>query len=160
MGLAVTIRFGVSYRTGFTLSLLFGVVFGAFMVIVLGVMDYGYKRKLLRRYGRVEHGVRQKREFLVDGEYEQICRRSEEILLTLSVEAVSFDEANGLLSGRVRPTFRSFGEQVSVQLEPISEQQTKVVVESKPRVRMTAIDYGKNFENVEEFCSLLKSSRI
>jgi hypothetical protein len=158
MGLAVIARFGVSYGAGFTLSLLFGAIFGAFMAIVLGVTDYCYKRKLLRRYGRVEHGVRQKRELLVNDEYDRIFRRSEKILFALGVETVSSDMTNGVIRGRGRPTFRSFGEQILVSLERISELHTKVIIESKPKVPWTVGDYGKNFENVEEFCSLLKGT--
>jgi hypothetical protein len=61
------------------------------------------------------------------------------------------DNATGSIICVVKRSWKSLGEIVSLKIEPIYDNETKVEISSLPKMKWTLIDYCKNFENVEKF---------
>ena len=56
-----------------------------------------------------------------------------------------------VILARMPISFRSFGERVRVSFASTSEGSVRVDVQSRPWLRTTICDYGKNLENIEVF---------
>ncbi len=146
----------VGYERGFALGLWSGAIFGAIGTICGGLFDYLRKRKLVKTYGDVNHRVRQNRAITVQATYSDAFARSQDVLAGMRAKIEHVDVTHGVITARGRPSLWSFGENIRVHLQGVDERQTCIEIESRPRIAYTLMDHGKNFENVEKFCSLLK----
>jgi hypothetical protein len=53
-------------------------------------------------------------------------------------------------------TWKTFGDVISFEVRKIDNDRTQIKVSSRPAVRRTLVDYGKNLENMEKISSFLK----
>ncbi len=65
------------------------------------------------------------------------------------------DRPQGRIEARAGLTWTSWGEVISFDLRRIDEDRTRVEVSSKPVLRTTLVDLGKNLENVEKIAGSL-----
>jgi hypothetical protein len=62
---------------------------------------------------------------------------------------------NGIISAKTRMSWASFGEEIIIEAKAVEGGKTLVKIGSSPVAKFTAIDYGKNFRNVEAVTSKL-----
>ncbi len=65
------------------------------------------------------------------------------------------DRPSGRIEAKAGMTWKSWGEVISFDLRRIDENRTRVELSSKPVLRTTLVDGGKNLENVEKIAGTL-----
>lgn len=66
------------------------------------------------------------------------------------------DRSQGTIDARAGMTWRTFGDRISFRVFKIDDSRTEVEVSSRPVVKSTLVDYGKNLENIERITSFLQ----
>ncbi len=67
------------------------------------------------------------------------------------------DRYQGKIVARAGMTWRTWADVISFEVRKIGSDGIQVEVSSRPAVRTTLVDYGKNLENVEKIAGLLKA---
>lgn len=150
----------VGYIKGFKLGFLVMSVGGMIFVVILGVTDYFCKRSLLKKYGKIDHRIRQKKAISLQETYSNTFQKSKNILRTIGAEITCSDLNKGAIKGVTGISYRSVGEEITVSIEKVNESLTNVDIASRPKFITTLVDYGKNFENVEKFSLLLVGRQV
>ena len=86
-----------------------------------------------------------------------LCVRS-----TSSIERSKIKEKiqnQGRIVAKVGISIKSFGEVIEFKLKEISCDKIGIELSSRPAVRTTLVDYGKNRENIEKIVTFLKDSK-
>ena len=79
-----------------------------------------------------------------------------------AIEAVGgkievMDPESGLLRARTGLSWKSFGENLRVNLREVRLGATTIDISSRPRWKSTVVDYGKGFQNVERISRFLQA---
>lgn len=123
-----------------------GLVFGAVMSLVLGTVEV----LATRRQGPHALRVRQERRGPLDGTREEALERVAEAIAALPrAGKPRVDAVAGTVKARTRWSWPSFGEVVTARVEPYAPGGWTVVIESRPRLGTTLIDYGANAANAD-----------
>lgn len=146
-----TAPFGDSGSAGLLAGLVRGGVIGGFTAVALVIFDRVGDRQA--RPGE-PHGPRQGATVLVDGGAD-LPDRIKDSLRTLPAEIRDADIIDGRFTARTKWTWRSFGEEVTVQVtgdpgSPVAQ------ISSRPVVRTALIDYGKGRLNVHRVAAALQ----
>ena len=150
-GVFMGARFGVgdpdrSLSRIVTLGALVGAGFGAMMSFILGTLAFRSARKL----GPGVLAVHQFRAVQVRGDRADVLRRVAEAVSAFPrVRSVRTDAVSGRVEARTGWSWKSFGENITARLEQLSPEIHCVIVESRPRLSTTLVDYGVNAENAD-----------
>jgi hypothetical protein len=137
---------------GFALGVAGAIFLGAVMALVLGLVHFSQTN---------DPRVRHRRTLVVNMSHEEA--RALCIEAVLSIPNCSVDEGS---SNRSRVTlkkgftWRSWGDIITCDIESTRPNQQTVVIESRPRLRTTMVDYGSNLINVETIVSHLQSGAV
>jgi hypothetical protein len=84
----------------------------------------------------------------------QLCRKA----ITYVDNARLFEDNASNMSLRARTGFSmsSFGEHIEIRLNPIGDRFTEVEIRSRPSIRTTLLDNGKNLSNITNICVSLR----
>lgn len=153
-----------AFKYGLMAGLTFGCIAAIFMVAVLLPLDLSAHVFLSKGRYRQIWELEQTRDIEVSGTGKQVLHAARQALLIVPyVTRVSDDVEHMITRAASGPSWRSGGEEMEVELNPIAENQWKVKVVSRPRSKNALFDYGKNFENVEtwigQFSQLLEASK-
>lgn len=83
---------------------------------------------------------------------------SEKLSNLKSVGRLEYDQDNGFIFIRTKPTIRSLGEDVRIQITEVDSNFSNIYISSKPLVSTTLFDYGKNAENLRLFSSAIREA--
>ena len=151
-----------SIIAGIILAMIFsvsgGIFFGFFMSLMLGTVNiisiglkgYPITQKTLR--------VRHIREITTSLPLEHVIN-----LCALSLETIKGsrivleDRESGVIQARVRRGLKSWGENISFEVQRQTDDTSIIKVSSKPVVGTILADYGKNLDNVEKITKYIKS---
>lgn len=136
-----------------TLTFGFGVLFG-----VMGEMDKRLRKRVhLPLKGRWE-AVGIESDLRVDRDSPQVYRRALRICSrTRKWRITSSNETTGRIDVQIGRSWRSLGENLSIQIEQASRGTCQVVVRSTSKHSSMIADYGKNGLNVMDVVSALAS---
>jgi len=137
-------------NTGLKAAIFFGLLFSVLLVVVMMLLDLTVKLYLARGFGQGVWELEQTRVVEVDGTIKQVAAASRAALLSVpNVTNVIDDQDNLLARAKTGASWRSPGEDLEVEFNPVNESRWQVRCVSKPRSTDVVFDYGKNFENVE-----------
>ncbi|WP_324276269.1 hypothetical protein [Blastococcus brunescens] len=139
-----------SARAGLATGIGAGLVFGGLMAVLLGSLDAVADRAPQD----ARRGPRQDTTVPVRGGAD-LPDRIVAVLRGLPAEIREADVGAGRYRARTRWSWKSFGEEVTVQLtgDPSAP---RVVVSSRPVIATTVVDYGKGRSNVAEVADALR----
>jgi hypothetical protein len=66
------------------------------------------------------------------------------------------DLSQGKIVAEKVPSWRSMGEVITFDIKQVNARRTHIIVSSKPLLRTTIIDWGKNLENVQKITQYLR----
>jgi hypothetical protein len=141
-----------SATDGVVSGLVGGGICGALVALSLGALDLIGDRG--RRRGEA-YGPRQGATVSVPAG-DDVPYRIQAALRELSAEIRDADVTAGRYTARTRPSWRSFGEDVTVHLTGDSTAPVAHII-SRPVIRTTLIDYGKGRRNVQQVAARLQS---
>ena len=136
--------FGMGAGVGLVGGLGSGVLFGLVMSLILGTLQLAGHRGAPRG---MSLSPRQDRQVPVPGGPDLIDR-VQVALTSLPAEVTHADVVAGRFVARTRRSWKSWGEEVVVQLSG-SPAEPVATVSSRPTVRTTLVDYGVGRRNVE-----------
>jgi hypothetical protein len=140
-------------------AIFFGLLFSVLLVVVMMLLDVTVKLYLARGFSEGVWELEQTRVVEVDGTIKQIAAASRAALLSVpNVTNVIDDTDNLLARAQTGASWRSPGEDIEVEINPVNESRWQVRCVSKPRSAKVVFDYGKNFENVETWRKQLATS--
>ncbi|MCB9467990.1 MAG: hypothetical protein R3C24_18040 [Cyanobacteriota/Melainabacteria group bacterium] len=131
-----------------------GGVFSLLYVFLLLLLDLTSKLYYSRGHFNEIWEVQQTRELTMKGPSKQVLAFCREALLAVPyVKAVTEDAENMVARASTGTSWRSPGEVIEVEVNPLAEDEWKVTIMSRPENKDNFFDYGKNFVNVEVWFS-------
>ena len=147
-----------SFTTGLSAAVFTGIAAGLFF----GVSMSGAFAIIGRLSGEgVAYGKTiwsQIMELQIDSERaEDLCRHSlETVNKKYKFEPSTMSPSQ--IIARTGMTWRSWGEVISFQVWKLPDSSVKIEISSKPKLRMTKLDWGANRKNIEAICRFIESA--
>ncbi len=142
-----------AFQHGLVAGVIIGATFAVLLVSIQILTDATFHLFLTqgRSYEQIWE-LAQTRELEFPGTFKEAlhaCRQS--LLAVPNVSTVTEDTERLIVKASVGSSWRSPGELVEVELEPVAEESWKIKCFSRPLSNAVVFDYGKNFENVESW---------
>lgn len=141
-------------RPFFLDALVSGILFGAVVIIIMMIVQKLHLRKTGNAGKKVQ--LINQAEFKLEGTKEQVielCRNSLDSIKNSSV--LEINREAGLIRAKAGMTWYTWGDEITFQIESIGDHNYSVSVTSRPMVKTTLIDYGKNLDNIQKIKSYL-----
>ena len=141
--------------TGLIAGLLAGILFGGLMSLILGTLHtWSVKRLPFKSKNVMDiHQVRSVEMKLLYDKVFDLCIES--LRLIRKCRIVEENRSQGKIIARTGITWKSWGEIITFDIRKMNDV-IQVEISSRPVVRTTLVDYGKNLENVEKIASFLE----
>lgn len=97
------------------------------------------------------------REIIIPLEYRHAFEKAKVTLKKSGVIIIQENEGEGLIVARTNISWKSFGEEITTKFTKLGNGKTKIIIFSKPMVSILLVDFGKNIENVEKFCTAMST---
>ncbi|HEY9785255.1 MAG TPA: hypothetical protein V6D17_07625 [Candidatus Obscuribacterales bacterium] len=127
-----------------------GMVFAILNVCVLLPLDLTMHLSRAKGPYKEIWELEQSRDVVFKGSIKEVmaaCRKA--LLMVPYVHAVSDDSENLVARASTGPSWRSPGEELEVEIDPVAENQWRLRCVSRSRSKNVVYDYAKNYENVE-----------
>jgi hypothetical protein len=139
-----------AFQFGLQAGLVIGIVSSFFLVAICALMDLTTHLFLAKGLYKEIWDLEQTRSILAEGSIKEVMQATRQALLTVpNVKNVSDDVDNLITRASTGPSWRSPGEEMEVEINPMKDNVWKLTCSSRPRSKSTVFDYGKNYENVE-----------
>ncbi len=136
-----------------------GQVFAILYLCVFIPLDISVKMYKSKGIHKDIWEIEQVRDAQMIGPARDVLAACREALLAIpDIKAVREDSENLVVHASAGPSWRSPGEEIEVEINPVSQEKWNVSCHSKPRSKNMVFDFGKNFENVETWKSGLRKS--
>ena len=138
--------FEMSWKAG----LIVGLIFSSIIVGILLPMDLSAHLFLRKGLYREVWELEQTREVELDGTNKEVVSACRQALLVVPyITNVSDDTEHLITRAATGTSWRSAGEELEVEINPISATRWLLKCTSKSKGKNVLFDYGKNYENVE-----------
>lgn len=132
---------------------------GAGLAILLGMAQFVLSRRTARALGYKLGALdvpraSQSAELMVEADAERLGAAVKQALQQVNVTHLQVDGRK--ISGVSKVSWSSWGEHVQVQISPVDERRTLLVISSKPAMPTNFIDHGRNLRNVTQVCRTLR----
>lgn len=145
----------IGIANGFNYGLQGGFVFGASVTVISTLYDYILRKRVFKKYGNRSFEVIQQREIILEGDIKDLMQKSISALETIGVKKILPDYRVNKIDAVHGITWKTYGEKIEITFNSNGDK-TKIYISSRPRIRITPFDGGRNIENVELLCSSLK----
>lgn len=135
-------------------SIVTGFLFGLFIAVTLGIIDYLFRRS---SGGKIGGRVKQQQEIIIQRPFNEtvnLCRKSIE---KYNGKKLTTDPTEGIIQGRIGVSWQSWGEKIMIKLDELNSEETVVTITSKPLLPTTVIDYGKNKRNITRLTKYIET---
>lgn len=136
------------------IAIVFGLLFGVVLGGVLSAVQWWMGRRAEGQGGTAAQGGARahagaQRSLVVEAPLEDAYRRCLEVTEALrKAEVAEADRGTATIEVRTGTSWKSWGERVTLHLSDEGSGRTTVSITSRPSVRTTIFDYGKNRDNV------------
>lgn len=155
----VTGHQAVAGKYGLNAGLVIGLCVSVLFVCVLLPRDLITKMFLKKGQYREIWELEQTLDMEVEGSLKEVFGACRQALLAVPyVRAVSDDFENLVATANTGASWRSSGEEMEVEINPVSENRWHLKCTSRSRAKDIVFDYGKNFENVDVWSSQMRSA--
>lgn len=134
-------------------GLLVGAQFGAAMALILGITAAVRTRGMGSEALRTRH----RRVLVLTGSRADVLARMEAAMGALRSGEVRVDTERGVVEAKIGISMWSWGDVLTARLDELGDGRQRVVVESRPRVRFTIVDYGVNAQHIETVVAALST---
>ncbi len=162
-GIPFGLVFGTFYhmQRGFPAGLIAGLIGGMFVGSTLSlILGFLHRRSVKQLpYEDYEDAleVKQERRMVLPLSYDKTFNLCIESLKEIKRASINkLDRSQGRIVGRTGMSSKTLGERIIFKVESVDEEKTSVYVLSEPVSPTTAVDYGKNLENVERISAFLE----
>lgn len=127
-----------------------GIAAGILFGLVISLFSYITDKKL-KKEGLVNNGadVYQVREYIISKPSLETLDVFKEALSIFKKYKTVKEEKNSITI-KTGFSWKSFGEIIVLSYKPINDTETQINISSRPSIKLTLVDYGINFQNVEK----------
>ena len=151
MGIIFSFQHGIRFGLVFiAIGAVFG-LFGGFVSLIFAFLHSWTVKRMPSGNTEESIGVHHVRNIELNLPYDMafnLCLESLSLIKNCKVQ--NEDRAQGKILGKAGMTWKTFGDIISFEVSKNANNGIKVEVSSRPAVRTTLIDYGKNLENVDK----------
>jgi hypothetical protein len=148
-----------AFHYGLMAGLVIGGIFAVFLVGVLLPLDLSSHLFLSGESYDELWELEQTREVCFQGTLREATAACREALLSVpNVKSITEDMQNLLIRADIGTSWKSGGESIDVEINPLSEDKWQIRCTSKPLSTSIVFDYGKNFENVQTWLKNMSQS--
>lgn len=154
-GVVIGLYDSITFAGG-TAAILGGVVTGAiFGALSAGVGGTRQLRAARRAVYTDANDLRlsQRARIRVERPAPQAYALAQQVLRSLPARIIAEDAVRGGITAQTGITWQSFGENITVAIESDGPDAAAVLVDSRPRLRFTAVDYGLGRQRVERIAA-------
>ncbi len=147
---------GYNPESNLWLFLYAAIGFGLFGSFIVAPFIKFKESRVIRKFNndKIAAKKRQNRSMTINLEYDSAFRKSSEILSLIGMRYIREKKTDGVIKGRTKCSLSLPSTKMEVRLRSIDDNHTEVIVRSRQIIpMMMMIDNGKNYENVETFCS-------
>lgn len=145
-----------------TLAAVVGIGFGLLISGVFGTLQVRSMQGKKRDDG--SYAVHQIREIEIDRSFDEATMLARAALrdihglkiLRESGLTMTLEEAYGTIDARTGLNWETYGEKISLRVTRLDDDTSRIRIESRPRLRTTLIDYGRNLHNVNTISMYLR----
>lgn len=139
-----------AFQYGLKAGLLLGGIFAVLLVCVMLPLDLTARLFLSKTGYKEIWELEQCRDFEFEGPLKNAIAHCRQALLAVpNIGSVIEDAENLVIRASTGISWRSRGEQIDVEINPIAENKWQLKCTSRPPSSDIVFDYGKNFDNVE-----------
>lgn len=128
-------------------AVLFGALFGLAMATILWLIQ-AYHLKKTGNWG-AEVKLINHAEIELSGTKQEVldrCRRALDEINNCTLLERNLEE--GLIRAKAGMTMYTWGDDITIRIEQNGDDRFKVLMTSRPSIRTTLVDYGKNLDNI------------
>lgn len=144
----------MSFRIGLLNGVLFGIMCGISSSVAVAIIYLSKNYFSSNKLPPDALNVYQSSNVDVKGEAEQVFRTCMEILRGCKfigkIKTQQHDEKELLISARTKWSWESFGENIELQFQPLQSEVTRIHITSRPLMKTTVFDFGRNFKNLQK----------
>lgn len=163
-GLFMAIFFGATngWEYGLVAGAACGLGYGIAMAAILGAINQYQAKKLGSNYSESLMGVHQVETLRLAGQFDGAFEACKAALNAVpKCKITSEDKQLGIITAQTGTTWKSFGETIMFTVSDSGDgANCNVTLSSKPAVRTTLVDYGKNMQNVRAIVAALGARAI
>jgi hypothetical protein len=131
-----------------------GLFYGISMAIILGLHHYFSVQKAAQ--GKpFDLSPVQRRELVLQSNSKNTFDNCILALRKFPVKTINTNSAKSYIKARVGRSWKSWGDDIRIDLIPLGDTDTKVEITCRPKVKTALVDYGKNYENAEKLSLLI-----
>lgn len=148
MGVFISFVFGIPI--GLVAGVVTGTFFGGLMSLTLGLLHSWSIKRMSSGISEKTEGVHHVRNVELRLPYDKaydLCIESISMIKKCRIK--NEDRSQGKIDAKAGMTWKTWGDVISFDVRKINNDRIHVEISSRPAVRTTLIDYGKNLENVE-----------
>lgn len=135
-----------------------GLFYGLFMALILGAMNQFLTKQLKTDYNENLLGVHQVQLVTLKHSFEDAITACQSSLLELKYCTITHTDMElGVIHAQTKTTWKSFGEKIMLTVSTAEPDLCKITISSRPALKTTLVDYGKNVENVRSIINSLRS---
>jgi len=157
MGIFFSFKHGIS--SGMVDGVSSGLFVGGFMSLMLGFMHRRSVKRISSETSEEALGVHHVRKVKLQLTYDKVfdlCMASLSLIKKCKIQ--NEDRSQGKIVAKVGMTWKTWGDVISFEVREIDNDGVQVEVSSRPSVRTTLVDYGKNLENVKTLVGYINAN--
>ena len=139
---------------------IYGVIGGALGWANSASLRYLHKRSIRNfNYPNKErvNDIHQKRELVVLCKYDELFDSCIQAINGLKGGKIKTESKSGFyIYATTSSSWKTFGDVIEANFTKLDEDNITLTITSRPKFKSTAIDYGKNYENIEKICEYLR----
>jgi hypothetical protein len=137
-----------------------GVVFGVIISCLLTPLHYcAFKMAVDRNFQPNTYEAKQKYCLETNTDANTLFSSANQAFIVLNDFVLKFsDKERMLIEGETKKTWKSFKENIRLEVEEVSTNKSRIIITSFPTGRFTVFDYGKNYENIKKLQGYIKDS--
>ncbi|MEV6070661.1 hypothetical protein AB0L82_29310 [Nocardia sp. NPDC052001] len=131
-----------------------GVIFGALIAAFGGTRQVRAARAAVHTDAS-DPGLSQRARIHLPRSPQQSYALAQQVLRSLPARITTEDAATGRITAQTPMSWQTFGETLTITVESDTPDTSSVLIESHPRLRFTAVDYGTGRHYVERIAATL-----
>jgi hypothetical protein len=156
-GNELLVDIGWGYFLPITIRL--GLLTGAFMTLILAPIHYFQVRKVAQGKS-FDLSPIQQRKLVSKLNPSVVLKHCAFALQQLPARIVESDTGKNYITARTKANCKTWGDVIRIDVAQLDNENTQVKIVCRPSLKMTLVDYGRNYENAEKLLSLISKARI
>ena len=156
MGIFYSFQFG--FPLGMGIGMVTGIFFGGLISLILGFLHNQSVKRISSGKYKQTLSVHHTRHVKLRLPYDRVFDLCLESLTSIEkCKIQKEDRHEGRIIAKAVMTWKTWGDVILFKIQRISNDEIQVEVSSRPALRTTLVDYGKNLENVQKIVRFLNA---